>query len=116
MRADGVSSCCYIMYTTIRLERRHTSKAWPGTLVDPSLLSGETNMRSPSWSDQLGLGSPLPSPSCTVYSFICREGPLLSSYLLCVAAVTPTRKSAGKQLRNYNSVEEEIKVCAKCTG
>jgi hypothetical protein len=27
------------MYTTIRHEQRHARKAWPGTLVDPRLLS-----------------------------------------------------------------------------
>ncbi len=35
-------SCCYIvrsMYTTVRHELRHARKAWPGTLVDPGLLS-----------------------------------------------------------------------------
>jgi hypothetical protein len=30
------------MYTTIRHELRHAKKAWPGTLVDPYLLSGRT--------------------------------------------------------------------------
>ncbi len=31
LRADGISSCC---------ELHHAEKAWPGSLVDPSLLSG----------------------------------------------------------------------------
>jgi hypothetical protein len=39
LRADGISSCCY-MNTTIRHELCHARKAWPGTLVDPCLLSG----------------------------------------------------------------------------
>jgi hypothetical protein len=38
LRADGISRCCYIV--TIRLELCHARKAWTGTLVDPSLLSG----------------------------------------------------------------------------
>jgi hypothetical protein len=29
------------MYTTTRHEVRHARKAWPGTLVDPCLLSGQ---------------------------------------------------------------------------
>ncbi len=41
VRTDGISSCCYIikMYTTIRHELFHARKAWPGTLVDPCLIS-----------------------------------------------------------------------------
>jgi hypothetical protein len=31
------------MYTTIRHELRHARKAWPGTLVDPCLLSGTSS-------------------------------------------------------------------------
>ncbi len=41
--ADGLASCCYIVnvpYTAIRHELCHTRRAWPGTLVDPCLLSG----------------------------------------------------------------------------
>ncbi len=30
------------MYTTIRHEIRHARKAWPGTLVDPCLVSLKT--------------------------------------------------------------------------
>ncbi len=31
------------MYTTNRHELRHARKAWPGTLVDPCLISGRVN-------------------------------------------------------------------------
>jgi hypothetical protein len=45
LRAFGISSCCYIkMYTTIRRELRHARKAWPDTLIDPSLLFGVINI------------------------------------------------------------------------
>jgi hypothetical protein len=45
LRADGISSFCYIVYVhtthyiTIRNELRHEKNTWPGPLVDPCLLS-----------------------------------------------------------------------------
>ncbi len=33
LRSDGISRCCYIVNV-------HNHPSWPGTLVDPSLLSG----------------------------------------------------------------------------
>jgi hypothetical protein len=65
------------MHTTIRLELRHSRKAWPGTPVGPSLLSGETNIaredvparrRSPSWSDQLPPPPPKKKTSTVGYN------------------------------------------------
>ncbi len=42
LRANGISSCCTV-YTTIRLELRHSRKTWPRTLVDPCLLSDDNH-------------------------------------------------------------------------
>jgi hypothetical protein len=41
LRADGISSCCYIVnvHNHPACAMSHTRKAWPGTLVDPCLLS-----------------------------------------------------------------------------
>ncbi len=39
MRADGISSSCYIINVHNRMSWS-TRKAWPGALVDPCILSG----------------------------------------------------------------------------